>query len=244
MTPSDAVARGTAETSLALPIRDAATLILIRREGALPRVLMGRRHAAHAFMPGKFVFPGGRLDPADARVRPVRDLDADTLARLQLRMRGRPSAARARGLGLAAVRETFEEAGLILGAAAERLQRPPSPEWAAFFATGHAPDLSGLMYFARAITPPGRARRFDSRFFVADAGAIANPDAPLHPGSGELLESCWFTFDEALALALPSITRDILTRLRAVLDPGGWPDVRHPVSFQFQRRNEWFDETL
>ena len=48
--------------------RDAATLILLDRKGDEVLVLMGRRHAGHAFMPGKFVFPGGRTDPADSRI--------------------------------------------------------------------------------------------------------------------------------------------------------------------------------
>ena len=64
------------DASRALRPRDAATLIIVRRDGAAkPRVLMGKRHADHAFMPNKFVFPGGRLDPADCRVEPIGDLD-------------------------------------------------------------------------------------------------------------------------------------------------------------------------
>ena len=51
--------------------RDAATLILYRRGSDGVRVLMGQRHSKHVFMPDKFVFPGGRVDPADARVRPL-----------------------------------------------------------------------------------------------------------------------------------------------------------------------------
>ena len=56
--------------------RDAATLILVRNDGATPQVLMGQRHANHKFMPNKFVFPGGRVDPADSRVRPADGPDA------------------------------------------------------------------------------------------------------------------------------------------------------------------------
>jgi 8-oxo-dGTP pyrophosphatase MutT (NUDIX family) len=166
-------------------------LIVIRRDGPSPRVLLGRRHAAHAFMPGKFVFPGGRLDPHDTKITPVSDLGPDTLSRLMARMRGRASAARARGLALAAVRETFEETGFILGRPHNGAARSPGGGWDQFLATGHAPVLSELRFFARAITPPGRTRRFDSRFFVADAANIAN----LHAApvvSEELLETHWF----------------------------------------------------
>src|SRR5512132_1324635 len=117
------------DASRALRPRDAATLIIVRRDGmATPRVLMGKRHASHAFMPNKYVFPGGRLDAADCRVRPSKDLHPATLAKLLARMRGKPTEARARGLAHAAVRETWEETGLLFGHA-----KP-----------GEAPDLSAL----------------------------------------------------------------------------------------------------
>ncbi len=89
--------------------KDSATLILVRHDDNHPRVLMGQRSAAHAFMPNKFVFPGGRLDPDDCKLKPGRDLHQSTLSRLMIRMRGRPSAVRARGLAMAAIRETLEE---------------------------------------------------------------------------------------------------------------------------------------
>lgn len=224
--------------------RDAATLIIVRRDGAWPRVLLGKRHGGHAFMPNKFVFPGGRLDAADCRMAVTHDLEPMTLARLTSRMRGRPSEARARGLALAAVRETFEEVGLIAGRPGQPAQTPASPAWASFTATGYVPDLSGLRLVMRAITPPGRTRRFDSRFFLADAEYLANLDRPHHVGTDELLEVHWFSFDEALTLDLPIITRDVLGRLKPVIDDGGWPDDGFPVSFQFQRHGRWLDEPL
>jgi 8-oxo-dGTP pyrophosphatase MutT (NUDIX family) len=220
--------------------RDAATLIVLRHDDDRPRVLLGQRHAAHAFMPNMYVFPGGRLDAADCRVRPNRDLHPDILAKLMLRMRGRTSASRARGLAVAAVRETFEETGLLFADAGVA----GDLSWQNLTEAGSAPDLSGLHYFARAITPPGRTRRFDSRFFIADARHLANLDRPSHSGSGELLEPRWFTFAEARELDLPIITRDILRRLEPVvaerrkLTPGG------PVCFQYQRAKRWREEML
>ena len=89
--------------------RDAATLILVRRDGTEPKILMGKRSAGHAFMPNKFVFPGGKVDAADSRLRPPGDLHPQVLARL---MKG-CSQSRARGLAMAAIRETYEETGLI-----------------------------------------------------------------------------------------------------------------------------------
>ena len=113
---SDVSARGSPVRADPAPRpRDSATLILVRSDGPELRVLMGRRHERHSFMPGKFVFPGGAVDEADAQVCPAVDLDSRSLAKLMLRMRGRPSARRARALAMAAVRETFEETGLILG---------------------------------------------------------------------------------------------------------------------------------
>jgi 8-oxo-dGTP pyrophosphatase MutT (NUDIX family) len=224
--------------------RDSATLIVVRRDSRDPRILLGQRHAAHAFMPGKYVFPGGRLDPHDSRMVPLDDLAPEAIDRLTCRMRGRPSVARARGLALAAVRETFEETGFILGRAHDGSLRSPGGGWDSFLASGHAPCLSALRFFARAITPPGRTRRFDSRFFVVDAVNFANLDAPVTPGTDELLTPHWFTFDEAMNLDLPQITADILGRLRTAIGASGWPSHRDPVSFQYQLNGKWREDTL
>ncbi len=212
----------------ALRPKDSATLILIRRDAERPRILMGQRSGGHAFMPNKYVFPGGRLDAADSRVKPARDLDPATLAKLMNRMRGRPSASRARGLAHAAVRETWEEAGLLFGR--KTLE--------------DAPDLSGLTFFMRAITPPGRTRRFDSRFFVADAEGLSNIDAPYHDGGGELLTLSWLTLDDIAGLDLPLITVDVLKRLKSFLDAGTLPAADCPVSFQYYRSKKWIEDAI
>ena len=94
--------------------RDAATLILLDRNGKEVRVLIGRRHRAHAFMPGKFVFPGGRTDPTDSRVPASSELHPSEEAKLVATTK-RGTRARARAIALSAVRETYEEAGLLLG---------------------------------------------------------------------------------------------------------------------------------
>lgn len=216
--------------------RDAATLIIIRHDDMTPRILLGQRHANHAFMPNKYVFPGGRLDAADSRLKPSQDLHPRVLERLTLRMRGRPSVARARALAVAAVRETFEEVGLIMGADTRR-----AASWQDMAASA---DLSPLRYFARAITPPGRTRRFDSRFFVADARHVGNLDRPVDPGTEELLTPRWFTFAEALELDLPIITRDILQRLRPIAEAKRDIAPDHPVCFQRQIAGKWREETL
>ena len=196
-------------TGARLRPKDAATLIVVRR-GRTPAVLMGRRAHGHVFMASKWVFPGGRIDRSDFRAAFTGDFDARTAARLA---HGAPPA-RARALALAAVRETFEETGLVVGRAG-----PPASvagPWREYRATGALPDLSALTYMARAITPPGRARRFDARFFLADAEALIDPD-PI-AGSGELDEIAWIPLAEAEALDLPAITRFVIGEVRQRLE--------------------------
>jgi len=216
-------------------IRDAATLILIDRAagaGGL-KVLMGRRHVGHKFMPGKFVFPGGAVEPADRRMAVASPLDARVAEKLLARTR-RKSPAYARALALAAIRETFEETGLALG----RLGAPPAaPEgaWARFAAAGVSPSLDGLDFLARAITPPGRPRRFDARFFVADARLIAaRAEGAAHPDA-ELTELVWVPIEEALELDIPNITRTVLGDLAALGAPP-WDPGRPRKFYRMLRR--------
>jgi 8-oxo-dGTP pyrophosphatase MutT (NUDIX family) len=157
-------------------------------------------------------------------------------------MRGRASPTRARGLAIAAIRETYEETGLFLGSLPQ-VSALANEEWSGVIAATKL-DLSGLRFFARAITPPGRTRRFDSRFFVAHARHIANLDSPRHPGSGELLEPYWFSFAEALELDLPMITRDVLKRLQPLMEKQQELGPDQPVSFQYFKGKSWREEIL
>ncbi len=166
---------------------------------------MGRRAPGHVFMASKWVFPGGRIDRADFTAASVTDPSSAARARLEAELPPR----RARALCLTAVRETFEETGLILGRAA-----PPASvagPWREFREAGALPDLAALSYVARAITPPGRTRRFDARFFLSDASALLAPEPTA--GSGELDEIAWLPLAEARALDLPSITRFVLAEV-------------------------------
>jgi 8-oxo-dGTP pyrophosphatase MutT (NUDIX family) len=138
--------------------KDASTLILLDRSGPSPKVLMGKRHDRHVFLPGKFVFPGGGVDAADKLMAPAVSLDPRTEQKLMRRTR-RPTAIKARSLALAAVRETFEETGLLLGRKGEAVQGLPAGAWQAFAEANILPDLSSMHFIARAITPPRRARR-------------------------------------------------------------------------------------
>ncbi len=171
---------------------------------------MGRRAAGHVFMASKWVFPGGRVERADGSAAAASELSSADASRL-----GRETTPRrARALALAAVRETFEETGLILGR--------PAPTtsvvgpWREFRQAGALPDLIALRYIARAVTPPGRTRRFDARFFMADARTLLHPEPTT--GSGELDEIAWFSLDEAQKLDLPAITRFVLAETRRRLE--------------------------
>ena len=190
--------------------KDAATLILIQRRSGVARVLMGRRAPGHVFMGSKWVFPGGRIDRSDFAAASASELADDAAARLNRELPPR----RARALALAAVRETFEETGLMLARPAE--PRTVVGPWRAFRAAGALPDLDALSYVARAITPPGRVRRFDARFFIADAERLLNPDDAAV--SRELDEIAWLTPDEARGQDLPAITRYILGEVAERLD--------------------------
>lgn len=186
--------------------KDAATLILVR-DGA---VLMGRRAPGHVFMASKWVFPGGRIDRSDFSAASANELPRDDAARLSVELTPR----RARALALTAVRETFEETGLLLAEPAP-VAHVAGP-WRPFRAIGALPDLAALRYVARAITPPGRTRRFDARFFMADASALLDPEPTA--GSGELDEIAWLPLEDARAQDLPAITRFVLGEVAARLE--------------------------
>jgi 8-oxo-dGTP pyrophosphatase MutT (NUDIX family) len=197
--------------------RDAATLILLDRKGDEFRVLMGRRHASHAFMPGKFVFPGGRTDPADSRIPIATALHPEEEAKLTAGV-GCTSPARARDIALSAVRETYEEAGLLIGR--KGAFATTKRDWQGFAEHGVKPSLEALRFIARAITPPNRVRRFDTRFFGAWRQDVA-VELPDGGPTNELEELVWLPLAKARQADIPDITRAILEELekRLVDDP-------------------------
>lgn len=230
---------GTSKAALkkkALRPRDAATLIIVDTSSGEPKVLLGRRRMDMVFMPGRYVFPGGRVDPADKTMAVEEDLSEDDLAKLLVGMKGTPSTARARGLALAAVRETFEEAGLIIGRSTPNLPVGKSPDWVDFLAHGFAPALSQLTFFARAITPPGRPRRFDTRFFCVPAEAIVHR-VPIE--DGELSDLEWHSLIQARSLELPNITRVVLEDLGERIQANALHAPEIPVPFYHRRQGSF-----
>jgi 8-oxo-dGTP pyrophosphatase MutT (NUDIX family) len=161
--------------------RDAASLVLLRRAGQVRHVLMGRRARHHRFLPDFYVFPGGGVDAADSRAPVLTALRPEVAACL---------GARAHALAVAAVRETYEETGVTLGA---------------LRGTRLLPALDRLEYIVRAITPVSSPIRFHARFFLAEGdfdGALA--------GNGELLDLGWRPIDACLALPIADITEFVL----------------------------------
>jgi 8-oxo-dGTP pyrophosphatase MutT (NUDIX family) len=206
--------------------RDSATLILIDRSESVPKVLLGRRHHSHRFLPGKFVFPGGRIEPSDKQMVAAAALHDRHVAKLMQRMK-RPSAAKAMAFALAAVRETYEETGLMLGVPSTTPLPAPPGIWEAFANARIAPDLGGVHFVARAITPPGRPLRFDSRFFTAEVSAIARREDGFVGPDKELVELVWLPITEARQLDMPGITAVVLEELQDRIKSGMSHD--HPV---------------
>jgi 8-oxo-dGTP pyrophosphatase MutT (NUDIX family) len=199
--------------------RDAATLILIDRSGSVPKVLMGRRHHGHKFMPGKFVYPGGRVEPQDRIVGSFGTLDPRVEAKLMQRQQ-RPSAIKARAFAVAAIREVAEETGLLVGRKAAAATDLPDGPWSDFTKARVQPDLGALHFIARAITPPGRPRRFDTRFFAADSSAVAHRIGGVVGPNSELVELVWLTITEAKEQDLARITRVVLGELEGRIAAG------------------------
>ena len=221
--------------------RDSATLILIDRAGKVPKVLLGRRHLRHRFMPGKFVFPGGRVEAADRLMPVAAPLHERHVARLMQRARN-ASAAKAAGFALAAVRETYEETGLMLGRRTDGAIETPPGAWEAFAKAGIVPDLSALHFIARAITPPKRPLRFDSRFFAADISAVAHRVDGFVGPDAEFVELVWLPIDEARSLDMPGITAVALEELADRISAG--MSVDYPVPLYRMPHGRFVREVL
>ncbi|MGY6550125.1 MAG: NUDIX hydrolase [Roseinatronobacter sp.] len=192
----------------ATPIRDAATVILLRGTGKDAQVLMGQRGASAAFMPEKFVFPGGALDDTDRALPCAAPLNAACARRLAV------GGADPQALAMAAIRELWEETGLTLGR--KGIWNAPPASWAGFQARGLIPDPSPLRFIFRAITPPGRPRRFDARFFLAPAEAITGDLDDFAQAGSELRHLRWIALPETRRLNLPFVTEVVLAELAAM----------------------------
>lgn len=206
--------------------RDAATLIIVRQSRKGAQVLMGERNSKHVFFPNHYVFPGGSVDRSDGFATVTSPLRHQVAAALE----EFATPHRAKALALAAIRETFEEVGLIVG---ERMTaampRRPSKDWKAFYETGFAPALDGLTYIQRAVTPPRRPRRFDARFFAVDAERVQGDMTDGAGGDGELLKIRWFTLDEAMKLKIRPVTIRAIHEIEERLKHGPLENPNYPI---------------
>ena len=207
-------------------VRHAATVVVVRGDGAGAEVLLLRRGDTAGFMAGMFVYPGGRLDPADLDAAAG---DLDTAARWT------------------ALRECFEESGLLL--ATDHAGQPATPAHAAALRSSDAPfaealqaldlrpGLQTLRPFARWVTPAVERRRFDTRFYLAPHphGQEAAPDG------FEMVEHRWRRPVDALQeyasssmlLSPPTFyfLADFAEQLAAGVQLHDWADAQplHPV---------------
>ena len=195
------------------PIRNAATTILVRDTATKPAVLMGQRGERAAFMPSMFVFPGGAVDVGDTEVGAGLALDPLCAARLAEEP---TSAVSPLALAAAALRELWEETGLRLSKPGTWTGAVPE-DWAGFASDGLVPDATALSYIFRAITPRGRPRRFDARFFVADAASLTDDPDDFSRASDELSHLQWIPIAEAKSFKLPFITQVVLAEVAANL---------------------------
>ncbi|OBZ96496.1 hydrolase [Pararhizobium polonicum] len=212
--------------------REAASVMLLDRSAGGVRVLVGRRNKAHVFMPDLHVFPGGRRDRDDHRLAWNGDIHPAVLARLKTACGPRASESRLRAIALAALRELHEEASIAIGARGCGNTTLP-----------FLPDLTNLRYMARAITPPGHPRRFDTHFF-----ALFTDEAGVEPGdirdSQELEDLRWIDVNDVSAVRMPDITGIILGDLRASLQSDASLPFGRPVPFYYTRHGRFVRDLL
>jgi 8-oxo-dGTP pyrophosphatase MutT (NUDIX family) len=197
-------------------------------------VLLGRRSGRSRFMPGIYVFPGGRVGPEDRQpsgfAEPLPDpppgLDRATRQRLPVFAR-------------AALRETYEETGLLLGAAEAASAQPPrlgvpglggsglggAAPWKAFAVAGLEPGFAGMRLVARAITPANSPVRFHNRFFLAEGTAAVGEFG----GDGELEDLRWAPVESLPELPMADITHLVLEEALAHRAGAGGPGRPAPL---------------
>jgi 8-oxo-dGTP pyrophosphatase MutT (NUDIX family) len=185
--------------------RDAATLIIWRNGNNGVEALMGRRSRKAAFVPDFYVFPGGRLDPLDHQVRPATPLNSTLVGSMGVR----GSKKMAETLAITAVRETFEETGLLLAESGD-VGIDSHPDWTYWKERGLAPELHNLGYFGRAITSPVSPIRFNARFFIVHADLLQGQLG----GSGELSELAFYPAADVIDnMPIVDVTEFMLTSL-------------------------------
>ncbi|WP_417318016.1 NUDIX hydrolase [Emcibacter sp.] len=204
---------------------DSATVILVRDGYAGLEVLMGQRHGEIQFAGGALVFPGGKVDPRDEKAE---------LEMAASRDEGLPE--QFQGLRFTAIREVFEETGLIIGKKDgkpldEELRQSIDRDYRNLVhyegmclldflrETGIQPDLDAIVPFAHWITPVVQPKRYDTRFFICEApeGQTASADGQ------EILEVTWASPQEIIDRADGTLMFPTLMNLNKI---SGYGSVR------------------
>jgi len=203
--------------------RDAASLILLRGEGSDLELLAGRRPNHVKFMPGVWVFPGGAIDPEDRKPWSVESGSDKFPPRLARSAR-------------AALRETWEEVGVLVGSRKPAETHPPSPARShienAYAERGVIADFARLTYVGRAITPTPVFRRFNTRFFLADRDAVFGDPV----STDELEDVGWHPIGRRPLAPFRDVTQFMLTQALALRDGTAGPDAPLFCSARGQRR--------
>ncbi len=211
--------------------KDAASVVLLRGSRKDPEVLLGRRRLNARFMPGIYVFPGGRVDRADYRHATSASIQATVLKKL---MRRCPTD-RAKALIWAALRETWEETGLLIGQQGQIKPTGSSELHKAYTNSGQAPILNGLDYIARAITPARSPIRYDTRFFLIDGDKATG----MLRQTSELEDIGWRRVSIALdSLDLMNVTNFALKEAMKLWERNVAPDADRRVARLSTRLNE------
>ncbi len=207
---------------------DAAGIVLLR-EGAHggPEVLMGRRHGKAKFLPDIYVFPGGRVDPQD---RLPSGFEEHLAPGVETALRRAAPRKRPATFLRAAIRETFEETGLLIGAPGPQPAYPPKADiWRQFAERGLAPRFEAFDFICRAITPRGSHRRYNSRFFLGDGAAAQGGLA----GDGELVDLAWRPVEAMAGMNLVDVTEYVLAEAVRRWRRGHRPGAENPALFRY-----------
>ncbi|WP_025772223.1 NUDIX hydrolase [Thioalkalivibrio sp. HK1] len=211
-----------AESPAASRPRDAASLIVVRTGAdGESECLMGRRRRSARFLPGYFVFPGGSVEKADFRARSASILDPSSIWAMGVGDRR----SRAEALAMAAVRETWEETGVLIAEPGD-VGSAPGPAFDEMRRLNLAPALGRLVYLGRAITPTFSAIRFHARFFLVRIDAESDPAGALSADPGDLCKDgeleclSWVRLSRVSDLETIRVTRFMTTFAARIIDEG------------------------
>ena len=174
-------------------VRDAASLVIIKDDDdGTVSVLMGRRHPDTAFLPNKYVFPGGRFEQSDTDVSPARTLSPQAQNHLMVSVPGDTHPATMHALALTAIRETFEETGVVIGSPLQTSAPAPPSNWQSFFDTGHRTRTPQGSIFLPVPSPlPDERAGMTRGFFMSQKNRSAHMSSQLIMNLMILAGSLW-----------------------------------------------------